>query len=59
MVRGARVSASYKIEAHGSVWSMAYYTPGIGKIVPRNLNNLNNKRLTTSEWPTKILTTLS
>ena len=35
------------------------YTPGIGKIVPRNLNNLNNKRLTTSEWPTKILTTLS
>ena len=35
------------------------YTPGIGKIVPRNVINLNNKRLTTSEWPTKILTTPS
>ena len=35
------------------------YTPGRGKIVPRNVINLNNERLTTSEWPTKILTTPS
>ena len=38
------------------------YTPGIGKIVPRNVINLINliyKRLTISEWPTKILTTPS
>ena len=41
------------------------YTPGIGNKVPRNVinlinvNNLNNKRLTISEWPTKILTTPS
>ena len=35
-----------------------HYTPGIGKIVPRNViySNLNNKRLTTSEWSTEILT---
>ena len=34
------------------------YTPGIEKIVPRNVNIIN-KRLTISEWPTKILTTPS
>ena len=35
-----------------------YYIPGRGKLVPHNLNNLNNV-LTSYKWPSKVLTPLT